>query len=106
MKKQHLSSRNVKNIGSPCYDSFPNQYSSLPTKDDRSKPKRQSTLSGTNGAKLLTQGTLTKSTNVSDQNTPKVLSKCFIDNDTITMKRYSHGLNNSRLLRTIEDDKF
>lgn len=104
MKKRYAISKEIKNIGSPCFDSYPNQYSSLPTKEDRPKVKRQSSFNGAN-SKLLTsgQGTLTKSNNVSGHQTPKVLSKCFVDIDTATIKRNSHGLNN---MRTICDDKF
>lgn len=102
--------RDIKNIGSPCFDSFPNQYSSLPTKDDRPKVKRQSSFnsSGTGAnAKLLGNGTLTKSNNVTGHQTPKVLTKTFVEVDTATIKRNSHGLNNVRPpLRSVEDDKF
>lgn len=112
MKNRTLP-RDIKNIGSPCFDSFPNQYSSLPTKDDRPKVKRQSSFStanGSNGAstKLLSNGhtTLTKSNNVTGHHTPKVLSKSFVEIDTATIKRNSHGLNNIRPIRSIEDDKF
>lgn len=110
MKKRYSSTQDIQNIGSPCYDSYPNQYSSLPTKEDRPKVKRQASFSGMNGpnTKLLSNahGTLTKSNNVNNLNTPKVLSKCFIENDTATIKRNSHGLNNSRPIRNIDDDKF
>lgn len=119
MKKRTLP-RDIKNIGSPCFDSFPNQYSSLPTKDERPKVKRQSSFnsgsgSGTtantnNGAatKLLSNGhgTLTKANNVtSGHHTPKALAKSFSE-DTATLKRNSHALNNIRPVRTIDDDKF
>lgn len=108
MKKQN-SPRDIKNIGSPCFDSYPNQYSSLPTKEDRPKVKRQSSfaLVGAN-TKLLSNGhgTLTKTNNMSGHHTPKVLSKSFVEVDTATIKRNSHGLNNARPLRTIDDDKF
>lgn len=108
MKKRYCSPREIKNIGSPCFDSFPNQYSSLPTREDRPKVKRQSSFSGNNGAhvKLLSNGTLTKSNNVNSHNMPKVLSKSFVEVDTATIKRNSHGLNNMRPMRTIDDDKF
>lgn len=111
MRKQ-TPHRDIKNIGSPCFDSFPNQYSSLPMKEDRPKVKRQSSFSasGLNGAsaKLLTNGhgTLTKTNNMSGHHTPKVLSKSFVEVDTSTFKRNSHGLNNARPLRSIDDDKF
>lgn len=113
MKKRHAP-RDIKSIGSPCFDSFPNQYSSLPTKEDRPKIKRHSSFSsnGLNGSntngKLLSNGhgTLTKTNNVTGCHTPKVLAKSFVEIDTATIKRNSHALNNSRPLRTIEDDKF
>lgn len=110
--KKRTSPRDIKNIGSPCFDSFPNQYSSLPTKEDRPKVKRQSSFNsnanGTVNTKLLSNGhgTLTKTTNMNGHQTPKVLSKSFVENDTATIKRNSHGLNNTRPLRSIEDDKF
>lgn len=109
MKKRIVPPRDIKNIGSPCFDSFPNQYSSLPTKDDRPKVKRQSSFnsSGTGAnAKLLGNGTLTKSNNVTGHQTPKVLTKTFVEVDTATIKRNSHGLNNVRPMRSVEDDKF
>lgn len=104
----------IKNIGSPCFDSYPNQYSSLPTKEDRPKVKRQLSFNASsaagNGAnsKLLSNGhgTLTKTNNVAGYQTPKVLAKTYNEIDTATIKRNSHGLNNTRPLRTIEDDKF
>lgn len=116
MKKRTLT-RDIKNIGSPCFDSFPNQYSSLPTKEDRPKVKRHSSFSsgagnGTNptgtNTKMLTNGhgTLTKSNNVTGHQTPKVLSKSFVDIDTATIKRNSHALNNVRSIRANEEDKF
>lgn len=109
-KNRCSSTRNVKDIGSPCFDSYPNQYSSLPTKEDRPNVKRQTSFSGLNGTnfKLLsnTHGTVLKSNNVNNLNTPKVLTKCFVESDTATIKRNSHGLNNSRPVRAIEDDKF
>lgn len=156
LMKRRIAPRDLKSIGSPCFDSFPNQYSSLPTKDDRPKVKRQTSFnsggagagaSGTNGtggillhtanggtgvgsnameiglgsagvaisngrgasAKLLVNGTLTKSNNVNGHQTPKVLAKGhFVDVDTATIKRNSHALNNVRpLLRAAnDDDKF
>lgn len=111
MKKRPIPAREMKNIGSPCFDSFPNQYSSLPTKEDRPKVKRQSSFSGINGTntRLLSNGhgTLTKTNNVSGHQTPKVLSKSFVEVDTATIKRNSHGLNNARPIRSaIDDDKF
>lgn len=155
--KRRLAPRDLKSIGSPCFDAFPNQYSSLPTKDTRPKVKRQSSfnsggglvpngngsgglamhsttanghagsgmeagsssigaagLAAANGgrgasAKLLVNGTLTKSTNVTRDQTPKVLAKGHYDTvDTATIKRNSHALNNGRQqLRSVsDDDKF
>lgn len=112
--KKHNSSRHIKNIGSPCFDSYPNQYSSLPTKEDRPKVKRQSSfttsalISSGSNAKVLTNGhgTLTKTNNMSGHHTPKVLSKSFVEVDIATIKRNSHGLNNARPLRALDDDKF
>lgn len=108
MKKRYIRPKEIKTIGSPCFDSYPNQYSSLPTKEERPKVKRQSSFNAMNGAnsKLLTsgQGTLTKSNNVSSHHTPKVLYK--VDIDTATIKRNQHGLNNMRTIRSIDDDKF
>ncbi|XP_055544886.1 semaphorin-5A [Wyeomyia smithii] len=97
--------------GSPCYGSYPNQYSSLPTKDytESHKPKRQSSFNGRNdasGSKIANgHTTLTKSNNVNGalgNNTPKVLAKSFNDTDTATIKRNSHGLNNIRHARQLE----
>lgn len=110
MKKKYSSIQHLKNIGSPCYDSYPNQYSSLPPKEERPKVKRHSSFSGIAGpnTKLLSNAhvSFAKSNNVSGHHTPKVLSKCFIENDTATIKRNSHGLNNSRPVRSIDEDKF
>lgn len=110
MKKRFMLPRDIKNIGSPCFDSYPNQYSSLPTKDDRPKVKRQTSFKGCDtgsNTKLLMNGhgTLTKSVNVTGNNTPKALAKSY-EIDTATIKRNSHGLNNVRPIRSIEDDKF
>lgn len=110
MKKRFMLPRDIKNIGSPCFDSYPNQYSSLPTKDDRPKVKRQASFKGcdqgANGKLLMNgHGTLTKSVNVTGNNTPKALAKSY-EIDTATIKRNSHGLNNVRPVRSIEDDKF
>lgn len=109
MKKK---TKGIKAIqGSPCYGSYPNQYSSLPTKDytESQKPKRQSSFNGRNdasGSKISNgQTTLTKSNNVNGalgNNTPKVLAKSFNDPDTATIKRNSHGLNNIRHARQLE----
>lgn len=110
MKKKYSSVQHLKNIGSPCYDSYPNQYSSLPSKEERPKVKRQTSFSGIAGAntKLLSSAhvSLAKSNNVSGLHTPKALSNCFIENDTATIKRNSHGLNNSRPVRCIDEEKF
>lgn len=104
MKKRNGSPREIKNISSPCFDSFPNQYSSLPTREDKLEIKRQSSFSGTNGShvKLLSNGTFTKSNNVSGgHHTPKVLSKSSVEVDSARIKRNLHGP-----LRNIDDDKF
>lgn len=110
MKKRYGHKREIKNIGSPCFDSFPNQYSSLPTKEDLPKMKEQSSFGGSSGSnvRLLSNGqvTLTKSNNVNGHHTPKALSNCFAEIDTATIKRNSHGLNNMRPPRIVEDDKF
>lgn len=112
MKKRTLP-RDIKSIGSPCFDSFPNQYSSLPTKEERPKVKRHSSFSSTmtnagvgTNAKILANGTLTKSNNVTGHQTPKVLSKSFVEIDTATIKRNSHALNNARSIRATDEDKF
>lgn len=116
--KKRLVPRDIKSIGSPCFDSFPNQYSSLPTKDERPKVKRQTSFNSGGSAgignassaavKLLSNGTLTKSNNVTGCQTPKVLAKGnYVDVDTATIKRNSNGLNNVRPMRTsVDDDKF
>lgn len=75
MKKRCSQTPEIKNIGSPCYDSYPNQYSILPTKDNGPKVRRQSSFSGMNGttARSSHPNTLTKKMN--NLHTPKVLSK-------------------------------
>lgn len=90
--------------GSPHYGAYPNQYSSLPTKDyvENNKPKRQSSFNGNAGTSKILNGTLTKSNNMMNQNTPKIL-KYQNDTDMSTLKRNS-ALNNMRL-KQIEDDK-
>lgn len=91
--------------GSPHYGAYPNQYSSLPTKDfvENNKPKRQSSFNGGSaGNSKVPNGTLTKSNNMMNQNTPKIL-KYQNDTDMSTLKRNS-ALNNMRL-KQIEDDK-
>lgn len=91
--------------GSPHYGAYPNQYSSLPTKDyvENNKPKRQSSFNGGSaGNSKVPNGTLTKSINMMNQNTPKIL-KYQNDTDVSTLKRNS-ALNNMRL-KQIEDDK-
>jgi chondroitin sulfate proteoglycan 4 len=103
--------RGLKSIqGSPCYGAYPNQYSSLPTKDyTENKPKRQSSFNGgIAGSSKISNGhtTLTKSNNVNgNNNTPKILVKAYNETDTATIKRNSHALNNMRHVRQIEDDK-
>jgi semaphorin 5 len=95
--------------GSPHYlSSYPNQYSSLPTKDytENNKPKRQPSFSGTSttGRSKVTNGTLNKSNNnLLNQNTPKIL-KYQNDTEMSTLKRNS-ALNNNMRLKQIEDDK-
>lgn len=91
--------------GSPHFiGAYPNQYSSLPTKDyvENNKPKRQSSFNGNAGSSKVQNGTLTKSNNMMNQNTPKIL-KYQNDTDMSTLKRNS-ALNNMRL-KQIEDDK-
>lgn len=110
LRKRCSIARNVKNIGSPCFDSYPNQYSSLPTKEDQPRVKRKACLGGLNGTniKILSNanGSSTKPNNEKNLNTPKVLSKCSIECDTGTIKRNSYGLNNSRTVCSIDEDKF
>jgi hypothetical protein len=95
--------------GSPHYlSSYPNQYSSLPTKDysENNKPKRQPSFSGssTTGRSKMTNGTLNKSNNnLMSPNTPKILKYQNADVEMSTLKRNS-ALNNMRL-KQIEDDK-
>lgn len=63
------------------------------------KMKRQSSITSRDyNQRVLPNGTLTKSNNVtaSHHNTPKVLSKSFEFETTATIKRHSHGLNNNR----------
>lgn len=92
--------------GSPHYiGAYPNQYSSLPMKDyvENNKPKRQSSFNGgVAGNSKVANGTLTKTNNMMNQNTPKIL-KYQNDTDMSTLKRNS-ALNNMRL-KQIEDDK-
>lgn len=92
--------------GSPHFiGAYPNQYSSLPTKDyaENNKPKRTSSFNaGHAGHSKNTNGTLTKSNNMLNQNTPKIL-KYQNEVDMSTLKRNS-ALNNLRL-KQIEDDK-
>lgn len=92
--------------GSPHYGAYPNQYSSLPSKDyvENNKPKRQSSFNGgVAGNSKVHNGTLTKSNNMMNQNTPKIL-KYQNDTDMSTLKRNS-ALNNNMRLKQIEDDK-
>lgn len=94
--------------GSPHFiGAYPNQYSSLPTKDyvENNKPKRTSSFNGGHhaGHSKNINGTLTKSNNnMLNQNTPKIL-KYQNEVDMTTLKRNS-ALNNMRL-KQIEDDK-
>lgn len=105
VEKRILKLRTIQ--GSPHYiGAYPNQYSSLPTKDyvENNKPKRQSSFnSGSAGNSKIPNGTLTKSNNMMNQNTPKIL-KYQNDTDMSTLKRNS-ALNNNMRLKQIEDDK-
>jgi len=126
MEKRIKALRTIQ--GSPHFiGSYPNQYSSLPTKDvsdhpsalieflhhlllllllqyvDNNKPKRQPSFnSGASHSKITNgNGTLTKNSNMLNQsNTPKVLAKHY---DTDTIKRNS-ALNNMRVHRQVVDD--
>lgn len=62
------------------------------------KMKRQSSITSRdyNQPRVLANGTLTKSNNVTGHNTPKVLSNKNFEYETATIKRNSHGLNNHR----------
>lgn len=95
MKKRCSQTREIKNIGSPCFDSYPNQYSILPTKDNEPKVIRQSSFSGINGTNTL-----------NNSHTPKVLSRTIVESDMTTMKRNSFGQNHARPFRSIDDEKF
>ncbi|XP_032574245.1 semaphorin-5A [Drosophila sechellia] len=87
------------------FDTYPNQYSSLPTKDyyDQ-RPKRQSSFRMPAKTSNLGNGngTLNRN-NMHQNNTPKVLAKNYIDCESGTMKRQS-ALNNCR--SNIDDEKF
>ncbi|XP_030569728.1 semaphorin-5A isoform X2 [Drosophila novamexicana] len=92
------------------FDSYPNQYSSLPTKDyyDQ-RPKRQSsfrmpakTSNLSVGGGVGGGGTLNRN-NMHHNNTPKVLAKTYNDCETGTLKRQS-ALNNCRT--NMDDEKF
>ncbi|XP_014089304.2 semaphorin 5c isoform X1 [Bactrocera oleae] len=98
----------------PNYDSYANQYSSLPTKDQslnlqiyevRPKVKRQSSFNmcSPSPSKSCNTGTLTRN-NMAHNHTPKVLAKTYNDCETGTLKRNSHQLNNYR--SNIDDEKF
>ncbi|XP_058985154.1 semaphorin-5A isoform X1 [Musca domestica] len=122
------------NTPSPTsYDSYPNQYSSLPTKDVsfsrisfffflepelilnfvsflqiydvRPKVKRQSSFNMCSSptSKNFNAGTLNRN-NINHNHTPKVLAKSFNDCETGTLKRTSNALNNYR--SNIDDEKF
>ena len=114
------------NTTTPSYDVYPNQYSSLPTKDVsrlisidllffltfsmplqlydvRPKVKRQSSFNMCSPTKNYNTGTLNR--NITNQNhTPKVLAKTYNDCEMGTLKRNSH-LNNQRT-SSIDDEKF
>ncbi|EDV97528.1 GH16920 [Drosophila grimshawi] len=85
------------------FDTYPNQYSSLPTKDyyDQ-RPKRQSSFRMPAKNSNIASGTLNRN-NMHHNNTPKVLAKTYNDCETGTLKRQS-ALNNCRT--TIDDEKF
>lgn len=76
------------------------------------KMKRQSSITDRdyNQPRVLANGTLTKSNNVTGShcNTPKVLSNKNFDYETATIKRNSHGLNNHRPIipHPTDADKF
>ncbi|XP_075161037.1 semaphorin 5c [Haematobia irritans] len=97
------------NTPSPTsYDTYPNQYSSLPTKDIydvRPKVKRQSSFNMCSSptSKNFNTGTLNRN-NINHNHTPKVLAKTFNDCETGTLKRTSNALNNYRT--NIDDEKF
>ncbi|TMW52624.1 hypothetical protein DOY81_002278 [Sarcophaga bullata] len=97
------------NTPSPTsYDSYPNQYSSLPTKDIydvRPKVKRQSSFNMCSSptSKNFNTGTLNRN-NIAHNHTPKVLAKTYNDCETGTLKRNSNALNNYR--SNIDDEKF
>ncbi|XP_037928566.1 semaphorin-5A-like, partial [Teleopsis dalmanni] len=93
------------NTPTSSYDSYPNQYSSLPTKDYdvRPKVKRQSSFTACSPSKHLNTGTLNRN-NMNHNHTPKVLAKTYNDCETGTLKRNSHALNNYRT--NIDDEKF
>lgn len=120
------------NTPSPTsYDSYPNQYSSLPTKDVsfliskskslyililiyfsllqiydvRPKVKRQSSFNMCSSptSKNFKTGTLNRN-NIAHNHTPKVLAKTYNDCETGTLKRNSNALNNYR--SNIDDEKF
>ncbi|KAH8268722.1 hypothetical protein KR018_000031, partial [Drosophila ironensis] len=85
------------------FDTYPNQYSSLPTKDyyDQ-RPKRQSSFRMPAKNSNVGNGTLNRNT-MHPNNTPKVLAKTYNDCETGTLKRQS-ALNNCR--SNIDDEKF
>ncbi|XP_030372393.1 semaphorin-5A [Scaptodrosophila lebanonensis] len=86
------------------FDSYPNQYSSLPTKDYYdARPKRQSSFRmPAKNSNVGGGGTLNRN-NMNHNNTPKVLAKTYNDCETGTLKRNS-ALNNCR--SNIDDEKF
>ncbi|XP_037901105.1 semaphorin-5A isoform X2 [Glossina fuscipes] len=97
------------NTPSPVnYDSYSNQYSSLPTKDIydvRPKVKRQSSFNMCSSptSKNFNATTLNRN-NISHNHTPKVLAKTYNDCESGTLKRNSHALNNYR--SNLDDEKF
>ncbi|XP_060654439.1 semaphorin-5B isoform X1 [Drosophila nasuta] len=86
------------------FDTYPNQYSSLPTKDYyEQRPKRQSSFRMPAKTSNIGNGTLNRN-NMHHNNTPKVLAKTYNDCETGTLKRQS-ALNNCRQ-QNIDDEKF
>ncbi|XP_022218068.2 semaphorin-5A isoform X1 [Drosophila obscura] len=87
------------------FDTYPNQYSSLPTKDQYydQRPKRQSSFRMPAKTSNVGNGTLNRNHNMHHNNTPKVLAKTYNDCETGTLKRQS-ALNNCRT--NIDDEKF
>lgn len=123
------------NTPSPVnYDSYSNQYSSLPTKDVknifidfrthehnllivlyssillkiydvRPKVKRQSSFNMCSSPTSKNfNATTLNRNNINHNHTPKVLAKTYNDCESGTLKRNSHALNNYR--SNLDDEKF